>query len=177
MGLGIPSQLVALLTFPGVILHVMFEQLSCRWRQVAIFDVCYFRFGSPPGYVIHEAPLNIHESLLIGLGPFFASSLLGALLAIPAIIPALQFRVTSPADYILAWMGISIASHSFPDADEARNLWHGLWNCKTSTSTRLFAAPLVGFLCIGALGNLFCVDLLYGIGVVIGIPYLLLATL
>lgn len=41
----IPGQLIAALTFPGVIVHEMAHQLFCRLFRVAVLDVCYFRFG------------------------------------------------------------------------------------------------------------------------------------
>jgi hypothetical protein len=43
----IPGQLIALLTFPGVIVHELGHQLMCRFLRVAVLDVCYFRVGRP----------------------------------------------------------------------------------------------------------------------------------
>ena len=50
----IPGWLIALVTFPGVIVHEAAHFLFCRLRRVAVFDVCYLRFGNPAGYVIHS---------------------------------------------------------------------------------------------------------------------------
>jgi len=101
MGLAISSQIIALLTFPGVVAHEVVEQLVCRWSGVAVLDVCYFRFVNPRGYVIHEPALKVRKSLLIGLGPFFVNSLLVALVAFPAVLPALEFRVSIVQSYVL----------------------------------------------------------------------------
>ena len=120
--LAIPSQVVALVTFPGVVLHEVVEQLFCRWLRVAVGNVCYLRFGTPPGFVIHEPPANVRQALLIGLGPFLVNSLLAALMAFPFVLPALEFRVSATEGYILAWLSVSIAMHSFPNADETGDL-------------------------------------------------------
>jgi hypothetical protein len=99
MGLAIPNQILVLLTFPGVVAHEVVEQLFCRWLGVAVLDVCYFRFGNPTSYVFHEPSLNVRDSLAVGLGPFFVNSLLGALIAFPAVLPALEFRVSTVQSY------------------------------------------------------------------------------
>jgi len=175
--LAIPSQVVALLTFPGVVLHQVVEQLFCRWRRVAVGDVCYIRFGTPPGFVTHERPVTVRQALLIGLGPFFVNSLLAALMAYPFVLPALEFRVSATQGYILAWLSVSIAMHSFPNADETGDLWRAVRSPRSSTLTRLLATPLVGFMYVGALGRLVFLDLLYGVALLVLAPALLLYVL
>lgn len=174
MGLAIPSQIIALLTFPGVVVYEVVEQLFCRWSGVAILDVCYFRFGNPAGYVIHEPALDLRRSLVVGLGPFFVNSLLGVLVAFPSVLPALEFRVSTVPSYILAWLGISITMHAFPSADDAITLWHSVWSRKCSLLTRLLATPLVGFMCIMSAGSIIGLDLIYGVAIVAAPPALLL---
>ena len=66
----IPGFLIALVTFPGVIVHEMAHQLFCRLFRVAVLDVCYFRLGNPSGYVLHESPRTTAQHLVIGIGPF-----------------------------------------------------------------------------------------------------------
>ena len=46
----IPGLLIALATFPGVIVHEAAHMLFCRLRGVAIFKVCFFRVGNPAGH-------------------------------------------------------------------------------------------------------------------------------
>jgi hypothetical protein len=177
MNPAIPSQVVALLTFPGVVLRAAVEVLFCRRLRVAVGEVCYFRFGTPPGFVTHERPANVHQALLIGLGPFFVNSLLAALMAFPFVLPALEFRVSSVQGYILAWLSISIAMHAFPNADETEDLWRAVRSPASSPRTRLLATPLVGFMYVGAVGRLIGLDLLYGLGVLVLPPALLLYVL
>lgn len=174
MGLAIPSQIVALLTFPGVVAHEVVEQLFCRWLGVAVLDVCYFRFGNPPGYVTLEPKLPMRQSLWIVLGPFFVNSLLGALVAFPAVLPALEFRVSSVQGYVLAWLGISIAAHALPNRENAAILWHMVRSVPYSIGTRLLATPVAGLLYIASAGRIIGLDLLYGATLVVAPPALLL---
>ena len=51
----IPGVLVSAVTFPGVVVHEAAHMLFCRIRGVAVLDVCFFRFGNPAGYVVHDA--------------------------------------------------------------------------------------------------------------------------
>jgi len=177
MDLAFPSQIIALLTFPGVVAHEVVEQLFCRWLGVAVFDVCYFRFGNPPGYVTHEPNLPMRQSLLLGLGTFFVNSLLGALVAFPAVLPALEFRVSTVQGYVLAWLGISIAAHALPNGAGAVILWRTVWSRQCPLVTRLLATPLAGLVLIASVGRIIGLDLLYGIAVVAAPPVLLLLIL
>jgi hypothetical protein len=177
MGLAIPSQILALLTFPGVVLHEFMEQLFCRWLGVAVLKVVYIRFGNPAGYVTHEPKLDLRRSLWIALGPFFLNSLLGALVALPAALTAWEFRVTSTPSYILAWLGISISMHALPNPEDAASLWRALWTPQTPLMTRLLAAPLVGLARIFSAGRVIGLDLVYGVAIVGALPALLLYAL
>jgi len=75
-----------MVTFPGVIVHELAHQFFCRLFKVPVFKVCYFRIGNPSGYVIHEPPSSAWTSLLIGIGPLFVNSVVGPLVALPAVL-------------------------------------------------------------------------------------------
>ena len=89
----------------------------------------------------------------------------------------LEFRVSAPQSYILAWLSVSFAAHSFPNADETGDLWRAVQSPGSSTLTRPLATPLVGFIYVGALGRWIFVDLLYGLGLLVLAPALLLYVL
>ena len=174
MGVALPSQIVALLTFPGVVMHEVMEQLFCRRLGVAVLDVCYFRFGNPPGYVAHEPKLHLRKSLWIVLGPLLVNSLLGAAVAFPSVLTAWEFRVSSLPSYILAWLGISIAAHALPNSETAASLWRAIKRPEASTAIRLLAAPVVGLALILSKGRVIGLDLLYGVAIVAAPPAVLL---
>lgn len=171
----IPGPLIALLTWPGVIVHEMAHQLFCRWAGVAIFDVCYFRFGNPAGYVIHEPARTGAQSILIGIGPFIVNSVVGALIAAPASIPVLQFQSGTVVDYVLIWLGVSIAMHAFPSTGDAKSIWQSVQ--RATPLARIIATPIVGVIYLGAIGSFFWLDAAYGFIMALAIPSLLVSAL
>jgi hypothetical protein len=170
----IPGQLIAVLTFPGVIVHEAAHQLFCRFFRVAVLKVCYFRFGNPAGYVLHEPPALPYQQIWIGIGPFLVNTLVGALLAAPAAIPAIQFEAGDPLDYVLLWLGVSIAMHAFPSTGDASSIWQTMKTRKTSLLTKLIATPLVLLIYLGAIGSMVWLDLAYGMLVAMLLPNVLI---
>jgi len=43
--------LIALVTFPGIILHEWAHKFFCDRTGVPVYKTCYFRLGNPAGYV------------------------------------------------------------------------------------------------------------------------------
>lgn len=173
----IPGILIAIATFPGVIVHELAHQLFCRLAKVAIIEVCYFRIGNPAGYVIHEIPSKKSQQILIGLGPFFVNTILGAMISLPAAIPVIKFGTGSPIDYILVWLGVSIAMHSFPSIQDARGIWESVKGEDTAFIAKILVAPIVGLIYLGAAGSVLWLDFLYGLGVAMFIPNIIISLL
>ncbi len=169
----IPGFLISLLTFPGVIVHELAHQLFCRWARVAVFKVCYFRLGNPAGYVIHEIPRTSLQHVLVGVGPFFVNTILGALIAFPAAIPLMRFNSPQPVDYFLAWLGVSVAMHAFPSTGDAKGIWSALFKRTSPWWLKVIGLPLVLLIYAGAIGSFFWLDALYGAAVAFGLPNLL----
>lgn len=88
-----------------------------------VFEVCYFRFENPAGYVVHEKPKEAYKNILIGVGPFFVNTILGGLIAAGGSIPVLKFNTGNILDLFLMWLGVSIAMHAFPSVVDARQIW------------------------------------------------------
>ena len=159
----IPGQLIALITFPGVIVHEAAHLFFCKLRRVAVFDVCYFRVGNPAGYVIHEKPADFTSSFLIAMGPFIINSILCVLFCFPAVIPIRVFDQGNAISYFLMWLGISIGMHAFPSNQDARVMWE---QAKTAASflnpLALLSFPLVIVIYAANLFRFFWLDYIYG---------------
>jgi hypothetical protein len=169
----IPGIVITFLTFPGVIVHELAHQLFCRLFKIPVFEVCYFKVGNPAGYVIHEAAPKTYQSVLISIGPFFLNTLLGFLIAFPAVFQ-FEFDSANLFDYVLLYLGVSIAMHAFPSTGDATSLWNSVMSKEGSNMlTKIVIAPIVGFIYIGALGSFFWLDAIYGVGVAYGLPKLL----
>ncbi len=135
-----------------------------------MLEVCYFRFGKPAGYVLHELPALPYQQIWIGIGPFLVNTVVGALIAAPAAIPVIQFDAGDPLDYVLIWLGVSIAMHAFPSTGDARSIWQTLKTRKTSLLTKLIAVPLVSLIYLGAISSFVWLDLAYGMMVAMLLP-------
>lgn len=162
----IPGFLISIATFPGVIVHELAHVAFCKFTDTRVLKVCYFRVGNPAGYVIHEQPGTVWRHILIGVGPFFVNTFLGFMLGIIAIPMHMDLDHPTPPQLLLLWLGVSIAMHSFPSTGDARSIWQAVWSKGAPISARLIGSPLVIVIFAGAIGLIFWLDALYGIGVV-----------
>jgi hypothetical protein len=166
----IPGFIVTILTFPGVIAHELAHELMCRLVGVRVHKVCYFRFGSPPGYVVHESPNGVMGHILIGTGPLLVNSIGGVAMGLIYRLPSLR---GVSLRYLFLWLGVSIAMHSFPSTGDAKSMWHGLWGHGMPIIGRILSIPLVVIIYLGALGSVFWLDLVYGGFIAFWLPKLI----
>jgi len=174
----IPGSLISAITFPGVVIHELAHQLFCRFFNIPVFEVCYFRFGNPAGYVIHGESENWVHQVLVSAGPFFINSLLGALLTFPSALRIFEFNgATTPIDGVLMWFGISIAMHSIPSTGDAKSMWAAVSGKRVPIIAKLCVSPVVGLIFILSVGSVLWLDLLYGVAVSLALPKLIVAVL
>lgn len=173
----IPGFIIAWVTFPGVIVHEMAHQLFCYLFGIPVYGVSYFRFGNPAGYVIHGPARRPWHSVMAAIGPFFVNTITGALIAFPASVPVLTLHAGTPVDYVLLWLGVSIAMHSFPSRGDAANIWITMKGTGVPLHTKVWAYPVVVLIYIGAVGSMFWLDAIYGVTVASLLPNWLIQTL
>lgn len=171
----IPGQLVALATFPGIIVHEVAHMWFCKLRALAVLDVCFFRFGNPAGYVAHEETENFNTAFLVSMGPFIVNSLLCIFICLPAFLPMRVFGVESPLSYFLLWLGISIGMHAFPSTGDGYALYrHARKAASSANILAILSLPLVGLIYLANIGSVFWLDYIYGAAIGLGLPALLL---
>jgi hypothetical protein len=170
----IPGILISVLTFPGVIVHEFAHLFFCKLRKVAVFEVCYFRFGNPVGYVIHENTTNFYTTFLISMGPFFVNTILCLLICIPAYFPINFFSVDHPLSYFLMWLGVSIGMHAVPSNQDAKNLYEqAKEKVKENNILALISFPIVGLIYLFNILRFIWADLAYGVAIGVGLPALI----
>ena len=112
-------KIISAITFIGVVFHEYGHKFFCNLTSVKVVKVCYFRFGNPSGYVIHERPKKFAQSFLIAVGPllsgFFFTFLFYAI--------SKSFSWEEWQKYLFLWLGGSVAVNSFPSGKDAENLW------------------------------------------------------
>jgi hypothetical protein len=174
----IPGELIALLTFPGVIIHEAAHMLFCKLGGVAVLDVCFYRWGNPAGYVIHEAPPNFRSAFLISVGPFIVNSLLCILFCFPAFVPVRIVDLHDPISYFLLWLGLSIGMHAIPSNTDAKGLWkHAQKAAANFNPLAIISFPLVIVIYVANIGRFLWLDLMYGAAIGLGLPELVLKNL
>jgi hypothetical protein len=169
----VPGYLVATATFPGVIIHELGHKLFCNMTKTRVLQVCYFRVGTPSGYVIHERPSIVWKSILIAIGPVFANSIIGFSIG---MLAALSFNHLSRLPLIgavLAWLAFSIAMHAFPSTGDAQVIWKEIWAKGSPMLPRVVGTPVVVFIYVGAIGSVMWLDALYGGAVGILLPMMI----
>jgi hypothetical protein len=71
------------------------------------------------------------------------------------------------------WLGVSIAMHAFPSTGDAAAMWKALTSNKVPALAKIVGMPLVVVIYIGAMGSIFWLDAIYGVGVALAVPKLL----
>lgn len=178
----IPGQLISLVTFPGVVMHELAHQICCRICKIPVYEVKYYQFGNPSGYVVHEACSSPWKNLLISVGPFLFNTLLGMIITTPAYIQTFVFgsfssMVTSPVGLLqlfLIWVGFSILMHAFPSSGDAKALVQSvLKNPEVNILAKIITAPIIGLIYVGALGSMFWLDAIYALALTAVVPQIL----
>lgn len=174
----IPGILIAVLTFPGVMVHELAHQLFCRICRIPVYEVKYFQFANPCGYVLHEPTDNPVKNFLTAMGPFFVNTITGMLIVLPASINLFYFsslHVMQIENLLLAWLGISILMHAFPSKGDADSMVQSiLKNSAVSFPVKIFVAPFIGLVYLGTIGSVVWLDLVYAVAMAMAGPYLIL---
>lgn len=160
----IPGPVIAALTFPGVIIHEAGHLFFCRLFKLQVFDVRFFRFGNPAGYVIHQQTENFTATFFVSMGPFFANTLLCIVFCSAAFLPVWELKVFDPLAYFFYWLGLSIGMHAFPSTQDLSNLWHMAPDlAKKGNPLAILSLPLAGLLVVANYARVVWADLGYGI--------------
>jgi hypothetical protein len=162
----IPGFIITWLTFPGVIIHEFAHKLFCHITGTRVIEVCYFRFGNPAGYVVHEQPSNVWKHILIGIGPLFVNSTIGFFMGLPLVKAHVDLDRLNFLSGTILYLAVSIAMHSFPSTGDARSIWNAVFSKAAPNAALIVGAPLVVIIYAGAIGSIFWLDLIYGYAVV-----------
>lgn len=126
----IRGEFIALISFPGVILHEIAHRFFCDLFDIPVFHVNYFNMESTTnaGHVIHQKTDNIRHAFFIGVGPLIINSIVCILLTFPyAMTYTLDAQISN--SYIsflysfLGWVGFSAGFHAVPSNADVENLF------------------------------------------------------
>jgi hypothetical protein len=159
--------ILALLTFPGLVVRLVSLRVVVWLFRLPHFYSCWLR-PIPVAAISEGKPLSKPWlCIIIVIGPFLANTILGALAGAPALLPycvggiGLHFPELG-----LAWLGVSIATHAFPDPRTAECAWEVARRPRARQWHRALLRLSVALPCAGAIASRYCLDVVYGIAVV-----------
>lgn len=160
-------------------LHEYGHAWACRQLGVRVVNVCYFRFGNPLGYVIHEKTQSALQHIVVATAPFFVSTTVAFAVSLAATL-LLYFHasgdVTDFTTPVCSWLGFSFALHAFPSSGDADALWRDVTGSSFGFFPKILLIPTVGVIRMVQFGNRFWLDTLFAI-LIIAVPPLLVAGL
>ncbi len=179
MLLIIPKEFVALLTFPGIIVHEIAHRFMCDLFNIPVYKIDYFSLEkNSVGKVIHQKTYKYKEAFLIAMAPLFINSFIAMILMIPFfihgqvkdIIPASPDVLINLLFIIISWIGTTIGIHAIPSNQDVENLTE-LAHTKTAKNCTNILIVIIAFFNIPFIG--FWLRIFY-VGLIIGLPTILL---
>jgi hypothetical protein len=158
--------LFALLTLPGVVVHEFSHKFFCDWAGVKVLKVCYFRFGNPAGYVIHEKANKFSQSFLISVGPLIIGTVVASLLFLLFKQHSGELR-----GFVFLWLGLVIASNAFPSTGDAKALWSETVSHLWRNPLALIGFPVAAIIWVFNKLNFFYFNYLFALGLLLVIAY------
>jgi hypothetical protein len=170
----IPGFIISILTFPGVIVHEIAHRLSADLLKVPVYDVCYFRFGNPAGYVVHGPVKGVRNALYISVMPLLVNTVLCSLITFSAVFPLFILKLDhyNFVLVILAWIGVSIGMHAFPSNDDMNAIVNEVKNEKAGGFALVFAKFFFWVFKIANALRFIWFDAIYAIGASLLLPWL-----
>jgi len=157
--------ILILASIPGVIVHELGHQILCHLTGTRVLKVCYFRFGIPAGYVMHERPRSVWRHMFISLGPFLVNTTVAFALGWLALNGHLPGASVWTAKVLPLWLAVAIAMHAFPSFGDAESFLDAVWTRGAGFFAKLLGTPVALLMFLGAfLGN-YGLDLLFGLGI------------
>ncbi len=160
-------EIISAITFIGVVFHEFGHKIFCNLTGVKVVKVCYFRFGNPSGYVIHNRPKKFTQSFLIAVGPLIS----GAFFSLLFYFLSKQYSWEEWQKYLFLWLGASAAVNSFPSDKDAESLWKDTNRHITRNFLAVIGYPFAFLIWIANSLRLIFFDLIYA-----GFLYYLAAT-
>lgn len=163
--------LLALASIPGIAVHELGHQILCHLTGTRVMKVCYFRFGLPPGYVLHERPRSVWRHMAIGLGPLLVNTAASLGLGWCAWSGRFPGHSVWTAKVLPLWLAVAFAMHAFPSYGDAESILDAVWSRGSGLFARLLGTPVALLMFLGAfLGN-YGFDLLFGLAAGLALPW------
>ena len=145
--------IVKALTFPGTLLHALWEHCLCRKFHCTVEDARYFQANELCGHVEHEFMPSKGKRFLICFLPFLFNLVLGLLIVIPASVHVMKLQQFNNIFYLLMlWLGISLLTSLFPLVEDALAMWESFYGAgnEANLAAKILLFPIIAVLVAGA---------------------------
>jgi hypothetical protein len=162
---------LSLASIPGVIVHELGHQILCHLTGTRVLKVCYFRFGIPAGYVLHERPRSVGRHIAIGLGPLFVNTSVSlglGWLAWSGHFPGATVWVSKA---LPLWLAVAIAMHAFPSFGDAESILDAVWSRGAGLLAKVLGTPVALLMFLGAFLGTYGFELLFGLAAGLVLPW------
>lgn len=170
----IPWWLISILTFPGVIIHELAHKLFCDITKTPVFEVKYFQFWNPAGYVLHWETQGLKNSFLISIWPLIVNSIICMIMTMPFVFSVFILKESNinTVFMLMGWIGFSVGMHAFPSNHDIDNFVSEVKRTKNKGLLYVIAYVFSGIIRLANVLRIVWFDLIYAIGISYIIPTL-----
>lgn len=152
--------LIRFMTFPGLVVDTFVLKTFCKMFEIEIISVNYFDILGKNDGVEYNVPQNYAKIIGLTVIPFLSMT------AIAMLIYTLAFQIGRGNILILiiTWIGLSVATHSFPSTKMGGILWKSSVNeIKKRNLFAIIGFPIVILIYIIKILHIFWFDIIYAI--------------
>ena len=172
----IVDRLFQLAVAPGVVAHEFAHWLACKLTGTRVHEVCWFQFGDPAGYVVHDRARSASAGVVIGFAPTIVNVLIGGFIAYRPAFILLTTARWSWGDALLFALGFVVALRAFPSRADAKAMWQAARAARFGAVKAVFVAPLWLLVHALSLGSRLWLDAAFALVVCFAAPALKLAS-
>jgi len=144
MFIMIPGEVVAVFTFPGVVMHEVAHRLVCDLLNVPVYDVKYFIIHKDAAGYVYHARTSLGKNFLIAIAPLFVNTIFCMLFTFPlAAKNFIHYVNIAPWEMVSAWIGFSIGYNAFPSNQDLRGVYECAHEQKSYMSANIYAVYLI----------------------------------
>lgn len=171
------AYIVKLLTFPGAMMHALWEHILCRIFGTPIEDPRYLRADEMCGHIEHEVEASTAKRFFTCLLPFLFNLIIGVLTAFPAAAGLFWNGLTGTESLLCAfmlWIGVSMLTNVFPSVEDALMLWDAIYKQDggINMAGKILLAPFAAIFYAGSYLDKWGVTLITGIATAVLMPFI-----
>mgnify|MGYP003296918417 CR=1 FL=1 len=154
------------LTFPGVYVRCMWEQIVCRITKTPVEDTRYIRDDEMSSHIDHELIESPSGSLAIALVPFIFNCIAAFFLGLFPFFFRPTGAIASVSTSLSMWFCFSLCCNLFPQVEDALNMVDKIYK-KGNILQKILFAPFVAVFFIGAYLERYCITFIIAVAILV----------